>query len=191
MRSARGKVVPTCTDLPSRGSREVPDGQTPRNGVLDRGRIWARLERVTCACREPRRAPDTLRIARDVRYPLVCAARRRCGASQRGRPRVEGEVVPYVVPRNKHANSSSKAMGLRCRQRSSASSESDNLTNRGLGAIRALVRRTGTACTKDGSDGTRTRDLRRDRPARRNRLRPATTRNHRLQQAFPRLANRL
>jgi hypothetical protein len=36
-----------------------------------------------------------------------------------------------------------------------------------------------------GSDGTRTRDLRRDRPARRDRLQPATTRNYRLQQAVP------
>jgi hypothetical protein len=42
-----------------------------------------------------------------------------------------------------------------------------------------------TRTTKDtdlqvlyGSDGTRTRDLRRDRPARRNRLQPATPRNH-------------
>jgi hypothetical protein len=43
----------------------------------------------------------------------------------------------------------------------------------------------------NGSDGTRTRDLRRDRRARRNRLQPATTYNHRLQQAFPRRANRL
>jgi hypothetical protein len=34
-------------------------------------------------------------------------------------------------------------------------------------------------------------DLRRDRPVRRNRLQPATARNHRLEQAFPRLANRL
>jgi hypothetical protein len=42
-----------------------------------------------------------------------------------------------------------------------------------------------------GSDGTRTRDLRRDRPARVNRVQPATTRNHRLEQAFPRRANRL
>jgi hypothetical protein len=42
-----------------------------------------------------------------------------------------------------------------------------------------------------GSDGTRTRDLRRDRPVRRSRLRPATTRNYRLQQALPRFANRL
>ena len=32
---------------------------------------------------------------------------------------------------------------------------------------------------RDGSDGTRTRDLRRDRPVRANRLGPATTRNHR------------
>jgi hypothetical protein len=40
-------------------------------------------------------------------------------------------------------------------------------------------------------DGTRTRDLRRDRPVRRNRLQPATTRNCWLQQAFPQLANRL
>jgi Recombinase/Recombinase zinc beta ribbon domain len=44
---------------------------------------------------------------------------------------------------------------------------------------------------KSGSDGTRTRDLRRDRPARPNRLQPATTRKHRLQQPFPRRANRL
>jgi hypothetical protein len=42
-----------------------------------------------------------------------------------------------------------------------------------------------------GSDGTRTRDLRRDRPVRRNRLRPATTRIYRLEQPFPRRANRL
>jgi hypothetical protein len=42
-----------------------------------------------------------------------------------------------------------------------------------------------------GSDGTRTRDLRRDRPARLNRLQPATTRNHRLERAFPRFANGL
>ena len=37
---------------------------------------------------------------------------------------------------------------------------------------------------KSGSDGTRTRDLRRDRPVRRNRLRPALTRNYGLEQAF-------
>ena len=42
-----------------------------------------------------------------------------------------------------------------------------------------------------GSDGTRTRDLRRDRPVRRSRLQLATTRNDRLQQAFRRRANRL
>jgi hypothetical protein len=47
------------------------------------------------------------------------------------------------------------------------------------------------ADSEGGSDGTRTRDLRRDRPAQPNRLQPATTRNHRLQQAFPRLAHRL
>jgi integrase len=44
---------------------------------------------------------------------------------------------------------------------------------------------------RDGSDGTRTRDLRRDRPVRRNRLQPASTRNYRLEQAFPHRANRL
>ncbi len=43
----------------------------------------------------------------------------------------------------------------------------------------------------NGSDGTRTRDLRRDRPVRRDRLQPATTRNRRLQQAFRRFGNRL
>jgi hypothetical protein len=42
-----------------------------------------------------------------------------------------------------------------------------------------------------GGNGTRTRDLRRDRPARCNRLQPVTTRNHRLEQAFLRFANRL
>jgi hypothetical protein len=42
-----------------------------------------------------------------------------------------------------------------------------------------------------GSDGTRTRDLRRDRPVRRNRLQPATTRNYRLEQAVRPFANRL
>jgi Berberine and berberine like len=41
-----------------------------------------------------------------------------------------------------------------------------------------------------GSDGTRTRDLRRDRPVRRDGLRPATTRNYRLQQGFRHGANR-
>jgi hypothetical protein len=45
--------------------------------------------------------------------------------------------------------------------------------------------------SKDGSDGTRTRDLRRDRPVRRNWLQPATTGNYRLEQVFPRFANRL
>src|SRR6266542_3370249 len=42
-----------------------------------------------------------------------------------------------------------------------------------------------------GSDGTRTRDLRRDRPVRRNRLQPATTQDQRLEQGFPHGANRL
>jgi hypothetical protein len=45
--------------------------------------------------------------------------------------------------------------------------------------------------TRDVSDGTRALDLRRDRPVRRNRPRPATTGNYRLQRAFPRRANRL
>jgi hypothetical protein len=43
---------------------------------------------------------------------------------------------------------------------------------------------------KKRGDGTRTRDLRRDRPARCNQLRPATTGNYRLQRGFPHGANR-
>jgi hypothetical protein len=43
----------------------------------------------------------------------------------------------------------------------------------------------------DGSDGTRTRHLRRDRPVRRKRPQSATARNYHLQQAFRRFANRL
>jgi hypothetical protein len=55
----------------------------------------------------------------------------------------------------------------------------DNRRRRFAGSLRRI----------DGSDGTRTRDLRRDRPARRNRLQPATTRNYRLEQAIPHRAN--
>jgi hypothetical protein len=40
-----------------------------------------------------------------------------------------------------------------------------------------------------GSDGTRTRDLRRDRPEQARLVRPATTRNYRLEQAFPTAPN--
>jgi hypothetical protein len=76
-------------------------------------------------------------------------------------------------------------------------------TRRGARAARLLPEKRGRASkeathypdlqgkAKDGSDGTRTRDLRRDRPARRNRLRPATTRNDRLEQAILHRANRL
>src|SRR5262249_4003236 len=60
-----------------------------------------------------------------------------------------------------------------------------------------LSRRAGAASSplgnqsRNGSDGTRTRDLRRDRPARRHRLQPAKTPSYRLEQAFPRRAKRL
>jgi hypothetical protein len=43
---------------------------------------------------------------------------------------------------------------------------------------------------RNGSDGTRTRDLRRDRPVQAKPVRPAATMNYRLEQAFPRRANR-
>jgi integrase len=44
---------------------------------------------------------------------------------------------------------------------------------------------------ESGSDGTRTRDLRRDRPVQARPAQPAPTRNYRLEQAFPGRANRL
>jgi hypothetical protein len=42
-----------------------------------------------------------------------------------------------------------------------------------------------------GSDGTRTRDLRRDRPVQAQPAQSAATRNYLLEQAFPPRANRL
>jgi hypothetical protein len=44
---------------------------------------------------------------------------------------------------------------------------------------------------ESGSDGTRTRDLRRDRPVRAQPAQPAATRNYRLAQAFRAGSNRL
>ena len=44
---------------------------------------------------------------------------------------------------------------------------------------------------EDGSDGTRTRDLRRDRPVQAEPIQPAPTRNYRLEQAFRAGSNRL